>query len=37
MLIRLASRNVNLLLNIGPRGDGSLTKETVDILSGISE
>ncbi len=36
MLTKLASRNVNLLLNIGPQGDGRLTADTVDILDGIS-
>jgi hypothetical protein len=37
MLIKLASRNVNFLLNIGPMGDGRLTNETIQILSGISD
>ncbi|MDD4745174.1 MAG: alpha-L-fucosidase, partial [Eubacteriales bacterium] len=31
-LARLASKNANFLLNIGPRGDGSITEETVRIL-----
>ncbi len=37
MLIKLASRNVNFLLNIGPMGDGRLTTETMDILNGIAD
>ncbi|NMB96256.1 MAG: alpha-L-fucosidase [Clostridiaceae bacterium] len=37
MLAKLASRNVNFLLNIGPMGDGRLTDETVEILKGISD
>ncbi len=36
MLMKLASRNVNFLLNIGPKGDGSLPSETVEILNSIS-
>ncbi len=31
-LARLASKNANFLLNIGPRGDGSIPEETVRIL-----
>lgn len=37
LLVKVASRGVNLLLNIGPRGDGSLTPETVSILRGVGE
>ncbi|MDZ4199556.1 MAG: alpha-L-fucosidase [Kiritimatiellia bacterium] len=37
MLCKVASRNVNLLLNIGPRGDGSLTPETEHILRGLAD
>ena len=37
MLVKLASRNVNFLLNIGPDGNGDMTDETIDILSGISD
>ncbi|NLG36842.1 MAG: hypothetical protein GX549_02410 [Clostridiales bacterium] len=33
--IRLAARNVNFLLNIGPRGDGSIPEETERILSQV--
>lgn len=36
MAAKLASRNVNLLLNVGPKGDGSLPEETVEILTSIS-
>jgi len=31
-LVRLAAKNTNFLLNIGPRGDGSIPEETVRIL-----
>jgi alpha-L-fucosidase len=37
LLVKVASRGVNLLLNIGPRGDGSLTPETVSVLQGVGE
>jgi alpha-L-fucosidase len=37
LLVKVASRGVNLLLNIGPRGDGSLTPETVSVLRGVGE
>ncbi len=36
LLKKLASKNVNFLLNIGPMGDGSLSPETSAILSGLS-
>ncbi len=37
MLAKLASRNVNLLLNVGPKDDGSLTPETVRILDHLAD
>lgn len=37
LLKKLASKNVNFLLNIGPMGNGSLSPETSDILSGLGE
>lgn len=37
LLVKVASRGVNLLLNIGPRGDGSLTPETTSVLRGVGE
>lgn len=36
LLVKLASRNVNLLLNVGPRGDGSLTPETGAVLAEVA-
>jgi alpha-L-fucosidase len=36
-LVRLAAKNANFLLNIGPRGDGSIPEETVRILSEVEE
>ena len=36
MLARTASCGANLLLNVGPKSDGSLTAETEDILSQVS-
>jgi alpha-L-fucosidase len=36
MLAKLSSRNVNLLLNIGPKGDGTIPEETEKILEGVS-
>ncbi len=36
MLVKLSSRNVNLLLNIGPEGDGTVPEETERILEGVS-
>jgi alpha-L-fucosidase len=34
-LVRVVSRDGNYLLNIGPRGDGTLTEQTPPILNGI--
>lgn len=36
-LVRLASKNANFLLNIGPRGDGSIPEDTVRILKETGE
>jgi alpha-L-fucosidase len=36
-LVRLAAKNANFLLNIGPRGDGSIPEETVRILSEVEK
>lgn len=33
--VRLAAKNANFLLNIGPRGDGSIPEETVRILAEV--
>ena len=35
-LAKVVSRNVNLLLNVGPMGDGRLTAETIKILNDIA-
>jgi alpha-L-fucosidase len=37
MLAKLASRNVNFLINIGPMGDGTIPQPSVDILHELSE
>jgi alpha-L-fucosidase len=37
MLMNLSSRNINFLLNIGPMGDGKLTKQTIETLKGIGK
>lgn len=34
-LVKVVSRDGNYLLNIGPKGDGSLTDQTVSILNGF--
>jgi alpha-L-fucosidase len=36
-LVRAAGRNANLLLNIGPRPDGTIDPESVRRLEGIGE
>lgn len=35
--LALAEKGVNLLLNVGPRDDGSFTEETVEILSTVAD
>lgn len=37
LLIKAGAGNGNLLLNIGPRGDGSIPKETVQILKKVGD
>ena len=37
MLITLAQQNGNLLLNVGPRGDGSIPTQSVQILETVGE
>lgn len=37
LLVRTAGKNANLLLNIGPKPDGTLPQESLDRLKGIGE
>ena len=37
MLVKLASRNVNLLLNIGPKGDGTVPEGSVATLTELGD
>lgn len=35
LLVKTASKDMNLLINVGPRADGSLPDESVEILKGM--
>lgn len=36
-LVRVVSRDGNYLLNIGPKGDGSVTSQSITVLNGIGD
>lgn len=37
MLVECVSKNGNLILNVGPKADGSIPKESIDILNSVGE